>query len=129
MKIPLNVAKQLFVLVAISFSSTVFIPLPVSAGELQSSIARGGRLYDNWFEEIREHAPSRTHPAYPASGGQSADAKTNWRCKECHGWDYRGRDGAYGEGKHATGMKFFGQAAETLCLIERTILLMKQLAG
>jgi thiosulfate dehydrogenase len=26
-----------------------------------------------------------------------------WRCKECHGWDYKGADGAYGSGSHATG--------------------------
>ena len=30
---------------------------------------------------------------------------TNWRCKECHGWDYMGKDGAYKSGKHATGIK------------------------
>jgi thiosulfate dehydrogenase len=26
-----------------------------------------------------------------------------WRCKECHGWDYRGAEGAYGSGSHMTG--------------------------
>ena len=26
-----------------------------------------------------------------------------WRCKECHGWDYQGADGAYGSGSHFTG--------------------------
>jgi thiosulfate dehydrogenase len=28
-----------------------------------------------------------------------------WRCKECHGWDYRGEDGLYGSGPHYTGIK------------------------
>ena len=27
-----------------------------------------------------------------------------WRCKECHGWDYAGKDGAYGSGDHRTGI-------------------------
>src|SRR5680860_189346 len=27
----------------------------------------------------------------------------SWRCKECHGWDYKGTDGVYGSGSHATG--------------------------
>ena len=36
--------------------------------------------------------------------GKQSGAGT-WRCKECHGWDYRGRDGAYGKGGHYTGIK------------------------
>jgi thiosulfate dehydrogenase len=72
---------------------------------LQSSIARGGRLYDNWYVEIKERAPAVSHPAYPRDRAHFEDPKTNWRCKECHGWDYRGRDGAYGKGRHFTGIK------------------------
>jgi mono/diheme cytochrome c family protein len=69
------------------------------------SIARGGRLYDNWYKELKFPAPTKSHPSY-ASGGVFAQVpKTNWRCKECHGWDYRGRDGAYGSGRHRTGIK------------------------
>ena len=30
-------------------------------------------------------------------------ATDTWRCKECHGWDYKGKDGAYGSGSHKTG--------------------------
>ena len=26
-----------------------------------------------------------------------------WRCKECHGWDYKGKGGAYSKGSHYTG--------------------------
>jgi len=29
----------------------------------------------------------------------------SWRCKECHGWDYKGADGAYSKGSHFTGIK------------------------
>ncbi|MDH5600592.1 MAG: cytochrome c, partial [Gammaproteobacteria bacterium] len=28
-----------------------------------------------------------------------------WRCKECHGWDYKGVKGAYAKGSHHTGIK------------------------
>ncbi|MDK1024073.1 MAG: hypothetical protein QGD92_07565 [Gammaproteobacteria bacterium] len=34
-------------------------------------------------------------------GGRLYD---NW-CKECHAWDYRGVEGAYGSGEHYTGIK------------------------
>ena len=68
------------------------------------SIVRGGRLYDNWFTAIREPPPGETHPSYPIDGAQGGDPKRTWRCVECHGWDYAGRDGAYGEGPHFTGI-------------------------
>jgi thiosulfate dehydrogenase len=47
-------------------------------------------------------APTTTHPAYPSTGQSGSDT---WRCKECHGWDYKGVDGAYSKGSHRTGIK------------------------
>ncbi|MDP6706523.1 MAG: c-type cytochrome [Alphaproteobacteria bacterium] len=69
------------------------------------SIARGGRLYDNWYKELKLPPPTKSHPSYPAGRVYAQAPKANWRCKECHGWDYRGRDGAYGSGRHRTGIK------------------------
>ena len=51
-------------------------------------IGFGGRLYDNWFEALATDEPEGTHPSYPAVGLQQGAA--TWRCKECHGWDYKG---------------------------------------
>ncbi len=65
-------------------------------------IARGGQLYDKWWAVIEADEPEATHPAYPAAGKKSGSA--TWRCKECHGWDYRGKDGAYASGSHFTGI-------------------------
>ena len=67
-----------------------------------ASIVRGGRLYDNWIEELHESRSLIPHPSYPAAGKFIKNTKATWRCKECHGWDYRGRDGAYGKGRHFT---------------------------
>lgn len=75
------------------------------AKELSASIARGGRLYDNWMKETGAAAPSSRHPAYPRDAVYASSPITNWRCKECHGWDYKGRDGKYGRGRHRTGIK------------------------
>lgn len=66
------------------------------------AIAQGGRLYDNWWVTCGLPPPRDRHPAYPAGGRQSG--AVTWRCKECHGWDYRGKDGAYGKGSHFTGI-------------------------
>ncbi len=80
-------------------------PISAIANEDLSSIVRGGRLYDNWYVEAHDRAPKTSHPAYPSSGKFANDPETNWRCKECHGWDYMGKDGAYAEGPHYTGIK------------------------
>ncbi|MDP6788891.1 MAG: hypothetical protein QGI13_17425, partial [Rhodospirillales bacterium] len=77
--------------------------LPMIGEDQLASIVRGGRLYDNWFEETRVEARVRRHPAYPATApGTPADT---WRCAACHGWDYRGAAGAFSKGQHYTGIK------------------------
>ena len=65
-------------------------------------LAYGGRLYDMWWAVLFVDPPESTHPSYPEDGSQSGP--TTWRCVECHGWDYRGKDGYYAEGEHATGI-------------------------
>jgi len=88
-------------------------PLPAAAGELVDSLTlssaaelvdidKGGLLYDNWFKQLGMKAPNKTHPAYPSAGKKKG--ATTWRCKECHGWDYKGRDGLYAKGSHYTGI-------------------------
>lgn len=64
----------------------------------------GGRLYDNWFAAQGLDEPERTHPVWPRRN-RSQEGATTWRCKSCHGWDYKGRDGAYGQGDYRTGIK------------------------
>jgi mono/diheme cytochrome c family protein len=66
-------------------------------------LAQGGRLYDSWWLVVQRDYPETTHPAYPSDGAYPGTS--SWRCVECHGWDYRGIDGAFGEGPHRTGIK------------------------
>jgi thiosulfate dehydrogenase len=66
------------------------------------AITFGGKLYDDWTKVLGVAPPRGTHPLYPAAGKKSGAA--TWRCKECHGWDYKGAAGAYGEGDHYTGI-------------------------
>lgn len=80
------------------------------AAETESAAARGGRLYDKWFTENKAAKPTGDHPAYTVKDGKYGK-DTSWRCKECHGWDYRGKDGAYAKGGHATGIKGIQGAA------------------
>lgn len=59
------------------------------------SIARGGKLYDDWAEEIAAKYPKDTHPAFP-KGKKIDTGSSTWRCVECHGWDYKGAHGIRG---------------------------------
>lgn len=79
------------------------------AQETDSAIARGGRLYDKYFGENKAAKPTADHPSYIKDGKYGKDS--SWRCKECHGWDYKGKDGAYAKGGHFTGIKGINGAA------------------
>jgi mono/diheme cytochrome c family protein len=101
----IKVLMPVFAVVAALGLSVNAAPMPAETiGEdLLASVVRGGRLYDNWFEETRVKAHGQRHPAYPsAAPGTPADT---WRCAACHGWDYRGADGAFSRGEHYTGIK------------------------
>ncbi len=65
-------------------------------------LSAGGRIYDNWWEALDRKKPEGTNPAYPKNSKRSG--ATTWRCVECHGWDYRGKDGLYGAGERYTGI-------------------------
>jgi len=67
-------------------------------------IMMGAKLYDNWMSVLDENVPKKVHGLYPKGGAKADDPKTSWRCKECHGWDYKGSTGAYSSGSHYTGI-------------------------
>jgi len=83
----------------------IMMPVTVAADmHMAPSIARGGLLYDKWWKVIGADEPKKGNAAYPADkkyAGKSSSA----RCKECHGWDYMGKDGAYSSGSHFSGIK------------------------
>jgi len=90
----------------IFFSATLIFGITSSsvAAEIQSNIARGGMLYDKWYAVLEQGKPEASHPAYPTDKKYADKPGSNWRCKECHGWDYQGKNGAYASGKHSTGI-------------------------
>ena len=80
-------------------------PAPPSGPEveLSGSIPEGGRLYDKWWKEAGVDEPAGDQPLWASQSTNSRSGADTWRCKECHGWDYMGADGAYGSGSHFTG--------------------------
>lgn len=73
------------------------------AAALTGNAARGGQLYDRWWTVLSLDAPAEDHPLWATQTTSTVSGADTWRCKECHGWDYKGKDGAYGAGSHFTG--------------------------
>src|SRR3990170_2753794 len=63
---------------------------------------RGGLLYDQWWAVLGQDAPEGDQPLWVTQDTNTRSGADTWRCKECHGWDYQGADGAYGSGSHFT---------------------------
>ena len=82
----------------LTYAQTLPIEPPVA-----ESAARGGRLYDKWWEEAGLDEPSGDNPIWARQTTNTRSGLDTWRCKECHGWDYTGAEGAYGSGSHFTG--------------------------
>ncbi len=83
---------------------------PVRVGEpttaptpLIGDSLRGGRLYDTWWTVLGWDPPEKDQPLWKQQTSNTRSGADTWRCVECHGWDYRGKDGAYGSGPHSTG--------------------------
>ncbi len=69
-----------------------------------TSVAVGGKLYDKWWNAVPGvKEPVGDHPLWSLQTTNKRKGLDTWRCKECHGWDYKGKDGAYGSGSHKTG--------------------------
>ena len=78
-----------------------------------ATLAKGGQLYDNWWEAARVAEPKGDQPLWATQSTNTRKGLDTWRCKECHGWDYKGKDGAYGSGSHKTGFVGVVDASKT----------------
>ena len=77
--------------------------LPLTLNDA-ANIVRGGLLYDKWWTVNSGTTPSTSFdPIWTTQSTNTRTGADTWRCKECHGWDYKGKDGAYSSGSHYTG--------------------------
>jgi mono/diheme cytochrome c family protein len=69
-----------------------------------AKIVEGGQLYDKWWVVVSGvEEPKLNQPLWSLQSTNKRVGSDTWRCKECHGWDYLGKDGVYGSGSHRTG--------------------------
>jgi len=80
-----------------------------------ADLIQGGLLYDEWWLATNPPStpPTSTHPSWPVNAGAQVTLAKTWRCSQCHGWDYRGVDGAYNSGENYTGIRGIIQTEQT----------------
>ena len=69
----------------------------------EAALSGGGQLYDKWWDGLGLEEPTDNQPLWATQSTNTRSGADSWRCKECHGWDYKGAEGAYGSGSHFTG--------------------------
>lgn len=70
---------------------------------LRPDLVEGAQLYDKWYAALGVDAPQGDMPLWSRQSNNTRSGAETWRCAECHGWDYKGAQGAYATGSHATG--------------------------
>jgi thiosulfate dehydrogenase len=66
-------------------------------------LIEGAILYDRWYSALGQQAPEEDMPIWDRQSTNTRSGPDTWRCVECHGWDYKGSQGAYNSGSHFTG--------------------------
>lgn len=84
-------------------TTTTAAGVTTTAAPTAGSVSRGGQLYDQWWKVLGLDAPADDNPMWARQTTNEGSGADTWRCKECHGWDYKGAEGAYASGSHATG--------------------------
>lgn len=83
-----------------------------SCGGASDELVEGGLLYDNWWVAADLAEPTGDQTLWATQSTNEREGPDTYRCKECHGWDYEGAEGAYGSGSHFTGFPGIMQAAD-----------------
>jgi thiosulfate dehydrogenase len=65
--------------------------------DLDYRIRRGAQFYEAWDQILRVNLLGYVNPLWEEQDYSTLPAPFTWRCVTCHGWDYRGVDGEFGE--------------------------------
>ncbi|GAB4505585.1 MAG: hypothetical protein Fur0043_25810 [Anaerolineales bacterium] len=82
--------------------------------EPRPDLVEGAQLYDKWYAALGTDAPQGNMPLWSRQSSNTRSGAETWRCVECHGWDYKGAQGAYASGSHATGFPGLLEAASKM---------------
>ena len=67
-------------------------------------VSLGAQIYDDWTSVVKDAPlPVGNHPIWSRQTNSTISGIETWRCVNCHGWDYQGKEGAFGFGPYSTG--------------------------
>jgi thiosulfate dehydrogenase len=98
--------KRLLIVTGLSFVLITIISSIAYASQSQGpdpELVLGAQLYDKWYAALGIPAPDENMPIWSRQSTNTRSGGETWRCAECHGWDYKGVEGAYASGSHYTG--------------------------
>ncbi len=90
------------ILLLIVGGATLLLLSTVSAQQ-NNDLVIGAQLYDKWYAVLGVEPPAGNMPIWSRQSTNTRSGAETWRCVECHGWDYKGNQGAYKSGSHFTG--------------------------
>lgn len=99
-----------FLLLVLTFLGTSLVLASELPGP-RPDLVEGAQLYDKWYAALGVDAPPGNMPLWSRQTSNTRSGPETWRCVECHGWDYKGAQGAYASGSHATGFPGLLEAA------------------
>lgn len=93
----------LIVLIGLGFLVEKGLAAPWNQEDVEQMV-RGAQLYDDWTK-IVDPVPTltETQPIWSTQSTNTQSGVDTWRCVSCHGWDYKGADGAFRSGPNFTG--------------------------
>jgi thiosulfate dehydrogenase len=91
----------IFTLVLMVIGTSIAFASVVQDSEVDLVV--GAQLYDKWYAVLGIPAPQGEMPIWSRQSTNTRSGADTWRCSECHGWDYKGVNGAYASGSHYTG--------------------------
>jgi len=91
----------IFTLVLMVIGTSIAFASVVQDSEVDLVV--GAQLYDKWYAVLGIPAPQGEMPIWSRQSTNTRSGADTWRCSECHGWDYKGVNGAYAFGSHYTG--------------------------
>lgn len=96
--------------IVLTIAAAALAVLPFTAAYAQAvatpapdDVIAGALLYDRWYAAQGTSVPAEDMPLWARQSTNSRSGAETWRCVECHGWDYKGAQGAYASGSHYTG--------------------------
>jgi mono/diheme cytochrome c family protein len=118
MKRYLLLAGMLVIVLVALFVVSASQPVQAGEGALQNpDIPKGAALYDKWYAALGKDAPPGDMPIWSRQSTNTRHGPDTWRCVECHGWDYQGKDGAYHQGSsHYTGFPSVYKQVQTMSI-------------